>query len=139
LKRRSQPSAEAAQAETVVFEGAGAEERFEARASDILCLRANDNYVTAYAMSGQGEVESALLRMTLKYAESRLREYAFVARCHKSYIVNLQCVEDVAGNAQGYKLSVPPLDFTVPVSRSYHSEVLRQLRGYRDDEETGKN
>ena len=136
-QRQTNAGAEAATA-TVVFEGASAQERFETRVGDILCLQANDNYVTIFALNAEGGVQKALLRMTLKYAAARLQGYPFAARCHKSYIINLRRVEDITGNAQGYKLFAPPLDFSVPVSRSYHSEILRQLREYREDDEAAR-
>jgi DNA-binding LytR/AlgR family response regulator len=65
--------------------------------------------------------------MTLKSAEERTNNYPHIMRCHKSYMVNLKFVRDISGNAQGYKLHIPALNFPVPVSRSYQDRVLQAL------------
>lgn len=110
---------------SIVFEGASAKERFETDVERLLCLQASDNYVTVFALSADTSdiVESAMLRMTLKYAEEVINSHSQVVRCHKSYIVNLKHVKDISGNAQGYKLHIPALDFAVPVSRSYQERI----------------
>lgn len=110
----------------IVFEGASIKEYFEAPPDAIVCLQSNDNYVMIIALMGS-ELQTAMLRMTLKSAEERTSPYARIIRCHKSYIVNLDHVHDISGNAQGYKLHIPVLDFPVPVSRSYQDRVLRAL------------
>ncbi len=50
-----------------------------------------------------------------------------VIRCHKSYIVNLNKVNRISGNAKGYKLQIDELDFLIPVSRSLGIDDLNQL------------
>lgn len=112
--------------DNIVFEGASIKERFEAPSDAIVCLQSSDNYVTILAFMG-GELQTAMLRMTLKSAEERTSPCARIIRCHKSYIVNLDHVRDISGNAQGYKLHIPVLDFPVPVSRSYQDRVLQAL------------
>lgn len=111
---------------SIIFEGAGMKERFETMPERIVCLQASDNYVEifVYADDSKQEIETVLLRMTLKYAEERMNTYSRIIRCHKSYIVNLDHVCDISGNAQGYKLQIPNLDFTIPVSRSYQERIL---------------
>lgn len=119
------PNQETASGVQIVFEGASAKERFETDAGRLLCLQASDNYVTVFALSGDTTdvIESAMLRMTLKYAEELINSHSQIVRCHKSYIVNLKHVKDISGNAQGYKLHIPALDFAVPVSRSYQERI----------------
>jgi len=111
---------------SIVFEGASVKERFEVLPDAIICLQSSDNYVTIMALIG-GELQTAMLRMTLKSAEVLTNPCARIIRCHKSYIVNLNHVRDISGNAQGYKLHIPSLDFPIPVSRSYQDRVLQAL------------
>lgn len=116
----------------LVFEGASTKERFETVAEAIICLQSSDNYVTIFALRGdnsdnEGDIQTALLRMTLKSVEERINSHERILRCHKSYIVNLDHVRDISGNAQGYKLHIPALNFPVPVSRSYQKRVLQAL------------
>lgn len=42
-----------------------------------------------------------------------------ILRCHRSYIVNLEKIESLKGNAQGYKLKIFDSNYIVPVSRKY--------------------
>lgn len=110
----------------LVFEGASAKERLETPPEAIICLQSSDNYVTVVELH-DGELRTTMLRMTLKSAEERTNNYPHIMRCHKSYMVNLKFVSDVSGNAQGYKLHIPALDFPVPVSRSYQDRILQAL------------
>ncbi|WP_089734667.1 LytTR family transcriptional regulator DNA-binding domain-containing protein [Chryseobacterium jejuense] len=50
-----------------------------------------------------------------------------IKRCHRSYIINLGKVKNIKGNAQGYKLTLPEIDFDIPVSRSFISIIIPQL------------
>ena len=110
----------------LVFEGASSKERFETAVDNLLCLQSSDNYVTIFALADD-DTQTVMLRMTLKSAQERTQAHRRIVRCHKSYIVNLDHVRDISGNAQGYKLHIPTLDFPVPVSRSYQDKVLQAL------------
>jgi hypothetical protein len=120
------PSSTAAVSPNLVFEGASAKERLETPPEAIICLQSSDNYVTVVELN-DGELRTTMLRMTLKSAEERTNNYPHIMRCHKSYMVNLKFVRDISGNAQGYKLHIPALNFPVPVSRSYQDRVLQAL------------
>lgn len=120
------PLATPAASPNLVFEGASAKERLETPPEAIVCLQSSDNYVTVVELN-DGELRTTMLRMTLKSAEERTNNYPHIMRCHKSYMVNLKFVRDISGNAQGYKLHIPALDFPVPVSRSYQDRVLQAL------------
>ena len=52
-------------------------------------------------------------------------------RCHRAYIINLDKVEQVEGNAQGYKLKVRGTEERVPVSRSLNKEFSDRLLSVR--------
>jgi hypothetical protein len=47
-----------------------------------------------------------------------------IRRCHRSYMVNLQKVYRVSGNAQGYKLHLWQVAEPLPVSRGYAKQVI---------------
>ncbi|TAJ10997.1 LytTR family transcriptional regulator [Marinilabiliaceae bacterium JC017] len=61
--------------------------------SDVLYVKANNNYVVVRLDNG---VE-ILMTDTLKRMEADLNEYGFV-RCHKSYLVNIFCLQEIKGN-----------------------------------------
>lgn len=65
-------------------------------------------------------------RVTLSSFEVQLKGSSSLARCHRSYLVNLKKVEHISGNAQGLKLEIKNLSEIVPVSRKY-IPVVRQF------------
>jgi hypothetical protein len=89
---------------------------------DLLFIESADNYSKLVFVNGKSE----LLRSSLSRLESQLNTTKLV-RCHRSYIANLNWVEKVSGNAQGYKLHLTHTDFQVPVARKY-ADVVQQLK-----------
>jgi DNA-binding LytR/AlgR family response regulator len=45
-------------------------------------------------------------------------EYSMIYKTHRSYLVNLNYVEHVTGNAQGYKLHLNSHEEKIPVARN---------------------
>ncbi|MCH5682870.1 LytTR family transcriptional regulator [Niabella sp. W65] len=70
------------------------------------------------------QLQSTLLRNTLTNIADQVSDAAHIYRTHRSWLVNVQRVARVNGNAQGLKLSVELMDQQVPVSRS-------NIPGYR--------
>ena len=68
--------------------------------------------------------EKELLRLTLLNFLEKVDPDKNIVRCHKSYIVNLDKVENVHGNARSLMLEIKGLDFEIPVSRSFPREQL---------------
>jgi hypothetical protein len=112
--------------------GSSAKEQYELNPVSILCVQANDNYVTLFYESSE-TVKKVLFRATLKALEEQLSQQSNFYRCHKSYIVNVNNVFKVSGNAQGYKLHLSDLEFVVPVSRSLQTEMLEKLQHVERD------
>lgn len=88
-------------------------------------IESSDNYSTIY-YEKQGKLQKELLRSSLTRLESQIPSENIV-RCHRSFIVNLDKVEKVTGNAQGYKLHLEALELLVPVARKY-SEIVERLK-----------
>lgn len=93
-------------------------------ADALLYVRAADNYVEVFFLE-KGKVQCRLLRNSLKNVADALAAYPGFFRCHKSYLVNMDHVYHVSGNAQGYVLHLHHAPGTVPVSRM-HNEAIRQ-------------
>jgi DNA-binding LytR/AlgR family response regulator len=98
--------------------------------SELLYVEASDNYSTVYWKNGQG-IEKKMLRINLKNMESQLDNY-FAIRCHRSFIVNINAIEHVTGNANGYKLGIKDTNFSVPVSRAKGKEVIEKIGQLRN-------
>ncbi|MEJ8758417.1 LytTR family DNA-binding domain-containing protein [Pontibacter sp. H259] len=94
-------------------------------AESLLYIAASDNYCTVF-YTEDDKLNKTLLRSSLSRLESQIN-YSRIVRCHRSYLVNLDKVSSVSGNAQGYKLYFDVAVEPVPVSRSYNTVVKEQL------------
>jgi len=93
--------------------------------NDIFYIEAMQNYVSVCYLKN-GKIEKELLRNTIKNMETQLDSTVLV-RCHRSFIVNSDLIENVEGNAQGLRLSLKNFeDFEVPVSRKY-IPILKEI------------
>jgi DNA-binding LytR/AlgR family response regulator len=59
--------------------------------------------------------------------EEQLAAHPAFFRCHRMYLVNLQRVISVSGNAQGLKLQLDGLEEAIPVSRNLTETVREKL------------
>lgn len=99
--------------------------------NDLLFIESSDNYCTIVHLKN-GQPIKPLLRSSLSRLEkqmvlSTVARTPFV-RCHRSYVVNLDRVERVTGNAQGYKLHLLGGQFQIPVARQYNETLVAELK-----------
>ncbi len=95
-------------------------------ARDLLYITSADNYIEVHYLRN-GKEEKKLLRGTLKNTKEELRSYTAFYRCHRAWIVNLDKVEAVSGNSQGYRLILNDTDTIIPVSRNLNEELSIRL------------
>ncbi|MCK8491712.1 LytTR family transcriptional regulator [Spirosoma sp. RP8] len=99
--------------------------------ADLLFIESSDNYCTVVYLkndrTGQSQPTKPLLRSSLSRLEGQIK-LPHVVRCHRSYIVNLDRVERVTGNAQGYKLHLLDGQFQIPVARKYNDTLVAELK-----------
>ncbi len=100
-------------------------------AAEVLYLEAADNYCTVvYGRPGAAPTR-ALLRASLSRLAGQATEQGAtrLVRVHRSYLVSLDRVARVSGNAQGYRLHLAAAEVdAVPVGRTYAEAVLGALR-----------
>lgn len=95
-------------------------------ADHLLYLEAMENYVAVF-FKNDLEVRRKMLRNTLKAVKDSLPENDFL-QCHRSFIVNLNLVQEVEGNAQGLKLGLKNFkEKKIPVSRKYISVLKERI------------
>lgn len=92
---------------------------------EILYCEARQNYVNVHYRSQEG-VEETQIRATLASMSDALVDTR-VIRCHRSFLVNLDHVLSVTGNAQGLRLRLAGLEESIPVSRTYVQRVKNHL------------
>jgi hypothetical protein len=92
---------------------------------NLLYIESSDNYSTVVFLK-DGQILKELIRSSLTRLESQISSNSIV-RSHRSFIVNLNKVVKVSGNAQGFKLHLKETDFVVPVARKY-SEIVHRFK-----------
>jgi hypothetical protein len=86
------------------------------KVSLLLFIRSANNYIEVYWKESEA-IKSQMIRCSLLYAENLLKEYKFMVKCHRSYLVNINFLDRIEGNSQGYKLFIENISFPIPVSK----------------------
>ncbi|MBU3917992.1 LytTR family transcriptional regulator DNA-binding domain-containing protein [bacterium] len=102
-------------------------ESFQLPQNRLICISSEGNYSKIYYQE-QGRVEEKLMRMSLKSVEEHLVNFDKIVRCHRFFIVNLQQIASISGNARSFKLHMEDLGFSIPVSRSFPKAIIEQLK-----------
>ncbi|MDX1911085.1 MAG: LytTR family DNA-binding domain-containing protein [Saprospiraceae bacterium] len=110
----------------VTLVGENQDENLTLPVSKLVYLAAQDNYVQVFFLENQ-TLKHRLLRATLRKMEESLAGHPAFFRCHRTYIVNFSRVENISGNAQGYRLQLSGATETIPVSRSLNDAVRARL------------
>jgi len=94
--------------------------------SQFVCAKSEGNYLQVFYLK-EDTIESKLIRNSISNVEEQLSVFQNVKRCHRSYLVNLEKVVKMTGNARNLSLHIPNLDFSIPVSRSFPKEVFKKF------------
>jgi hypothetical protein len=94
---------------------------------DFLFAKSEGNYLEIFLENGE-QPNKVLKRMTMKEFESQLESFPHFFKTHRSFLVNLQKVEQVKGNAQGYQLEIKSYTNPLPVSRGMISDFERKFK-----------
>lgn len=112
---------------TISFKDENGKEDFNIPQTQLLFIKAANNYVEI-TYQEEAQIKMYLLRNRLSNIEQQLSHKSIV-RCHRSYLVNLDKVGRITGNAQGYKLHFPfTSEYVVPVSRTKGKDLLALLQ-----------
>lgn len=95
---------------------------FQGKASEIIALSSSGNYVEVF----KKEEKPLLVRNALSTIEKDLPEFFF--RTHRSWVVNLENISHVEGNARGYTVIFDESHPAVPVSRNKLKEFDAALQ-----------
>ncbi|SFN49373.1 transcriptional regulator, LytTR family [Chryseobacterium oleae] len=97
--------------------------------SHFLCALSMENYCSVYFIENN-QIKKVLIRISLSNLLNQVQT-DYIKRCHRSYIVNLDKVKNIKGNAQGYRLFLSEIDFDIPVSRSFISLIIPKLKDFK--------
>ncbi len=93
----------------------------------LVLIKSADNYIEVFWRDGT-EIKSQLIRSTLLKAQELLEGYNYFFKCHRSFLVNINYIDKVEGNSQGYRLHFEKLNFEVPVSRNAIKELKSRIQ-----------
>ena len=111
---------------TLHLKGENKNESLNINVNQLICVKSDGNYVTVYFKEAEG-IKKKMIRNTISGMESQFAQLDKVYRCHRSYIVNLESVKSVTGNARNFNLWIDGLDFSIPVSRSFPKSILESI------------
>lgn len=111
----------------ITFESQYKNDNLIIKADLLLFIKSADNYIEVFFES-QGVVKNQLVRSTLNQTEELLKEFDFIMRCHRSFIININRIKKIQGNSQGYKLFFENKDLFAMVSQKYITEFRRKIK-----------
>lgn len=92
------------------------------KVSLVLFIRSANNYIEVFWKEAD-IIKNQMVRCSMVNAEELLKEYKFIFKCHRSFMVNISYIERIEGNSQGYKLYFENVSFSIPVSKNFASKL----------------
>ncbi|MCJ8274963.1 MAG: LytTR family transcriptional regulator, partial [Psychrosphaera sp.] len=93
--------------------------------SQLLFVKAQQSYCEVYWLA-EGETQHYLLRQNISKVRQQLADTP-IYRSHRSFLVNINQVAKVSGNAQGYLLHLASPPHAIALSRSKAGQILPLL------------
>ena len=93
-------------------------EKFSFDSNSFIYAKAEGNYAEIF-LKKENECLKLTKRISLKNLEAQLCNFSYIIKTHRSFLLNVNYIENVSGNAQGYKVQLKNCTETVPVSRNY--------------------
>lgn len=112
--------------DVIVLEGS-TKDSISVNADAILYISSAGNYVEVVYEEENG-FRKKMLRSTIKQVEIILQSYPVFIRCHRAFIVNVNQIANISGNAQGYRLTLYHTKEEIPVSRTYMKSLKDALK-----------
>ncbi|WP_422083383.1 LytR/AlgR family response regulator transcription factor [Ulvibacterium sp.] len=92
---------------------------FSVKLKHLLYIQSQDNYIEIHYLK-EGNHTKHLMRGTLKKI---LKDFAFLLRVHRSFVVNPYKVEGLVGNSNKATISLKDVGVSIPVSKSVYASV----------------
>jgi DNA-binding LytR/AlgR family response regulator len=109
----------------LVFTAENTKDKLHIKESEFLYIEAEDNYSAIYYLENN-KLKRNLMRSSLKRLLEQI-ENPLIIQCHRAFIVNLNQVKHIDGNAAGYKLKLKNVNEEIPVSRNYAKTIVSTL------------
>ena len=94
----------------------------------LLYIEAVGNYVKVCHLR-DGQIQSEMLRATMKQMEETFLPYPMIVRCHRAFLVNLGQVEQIVSHSGSTQLLIKHCHESLPVSRSNMAQIKTAIKG----------
>ncbi|WP_316822623.1 LytTR family DNA-binding domain-containing protein [Pedobacter gandavensis] len=94
---------------------------------EIAFIESEGNYVQVYH-SRNGSITPTMIRSSIAKVENEMIGLNQLIKCHRAFIVNIDFIEELKGNAQGYRLRIKGSDLEVHVSRQYTKVIKEAIK-----------
>ncbi|MEM8909016.1 MAG: LytTR family DNA-binding domain-containing protein [Bacteroidota bacterium] len=112
--------------ESLTLQAQNQKQQLTIQPQDLYFVESMQNYVAIHFRE-EAKMKKKLLRNTIANLDQQLHTTA-IMRCHRSFLVNTDLIEQVEGNAQGLRLQLKGLATPqIPVSRKYIPLLRQQL------------
>jgi hypothetical protein len=88
---------------------------------EFILAQAQQNYVRVFYWQN-GNVKTTILRSSLTRLSNQIPG---AQQVHRSFLINIQFIEAIKGNARQRTIKISGIDFEIPVSKSYHETLLK--------------
>lgn len=112
------------------FKAKNNSERFSTEIDNLYFIKSDGNYLE-FHVNENNEFKTYILRDTLTNVEQQFENYDTLIRTHRSFIVNINNVRNVKGNARGYTIYFDKYENNAFISRSYIAKVDSLIYKYK--------
>ncbi|MDR0231008.1 MAG: LytTR family transcriptional regulator [Dysgonamonadaceae bacterium] len=85
---------------------------------ELLYIESSGNYIQVYYQINE-QISHKTLRATLQQMEELLKDYPFIVRCHRAFLVNIYQIEKI----KGFKLWLKSIETEIPISKTYKTNI----------------
>lgn len=101
-------------------------DKFEIEFSNLLYIESSGNYIEIFFIRDD-KLKNTILRCSLKRTELQVEMYSSIFKCHRAFLVNINKIIHVKGNAQGLRLVLKNTEIEIPVSRSLSKSLKDKM------------
>ena len=128
IKRENELNLTKILAKEITIKSDNGKENITFYVDNLVYITSQGNYASFFLQNEAG-LKEQILRVTLTTLDKELKNYSNFIRCHKSYIINVNYINDISGNARGYILKSALFTDEIPVSRNFSKQSLHKLIG----------
>lgn len=105
--------------------GANKSEELVLENSQLIYVQANQNYIEIVYINSDKKTASKTFRQSL----SKMHQQApFLEKCHRSFLVNVNSIQEIKGNSQNAKIYFRHAEGNIPLSKTFYRNIKERLK-----------